>query len=112
MNVAQFLDDVAYDLGRAGITASQLDTLEFAESGRDINVKACKVPRAPYPTLEDILDRIGRHCLREGITTEQLCFITFFQERADLEFFANTGEATIQSYPVERSTLKQLTLNV
>jgi hypothetical protein len=112
MNVAQFLDDLAYDLGRAGIAASQLDTLEFAESGRDINVKACKASRAPYPTLEDILDRIGRHCLREGITTEQLRCITFFQERADLEFIANTGEARIQSCAVERSTLKQLTLNV
>ena len=89
-----------------------MDTLEFAESGRDITVKACKVPRAPYPTLEDILDRIGRHCLREGITTKQLCFITFSQEKAYLEFIANTGEARIQSYPVERSTLKQLTLNV
>ena len=95
MNVAQFLDDVAYDLGRVGIAASQLDTLEFAESGRNINVKACKVPRAPYPTLEDILDQIGRQCLREGITTEQLRCITFFQETADIEFIGNSGEARI-----------------
>jgi hypothetical protein len=112
MNVAQFLDDVAYDLGRAGIAACQLDTLEFAESGRDIIVKACKASRAPYPTLEDILDQIGRQCLRERITTEQLRCITFFQERTDLEFITSTGEARIQSCAVERSTLKQLTLNV
>ena len=111
MNVAQFLDDVAYDLGRAGIAASRLDTLEFADSGRDINVKICKA-REPYPTLEDILDQIGRQCLRKGITTEQLRCITFFQERADIEFIANSGEARIQSCAVERSTLEQLTLNV
>jgi hypothetical protein len=104
MNVAQFLDDVAYDLGRVGIAASQLDTLEFAESGRDINVKACRVPRAPYPTLEDILDQIGRQCLREGITTEQLRCITFFQERADIEFIANSGEARSRSCAVKQST--------
>ena len=112
MNVAQFLDDVAYDLGRAGIAASQLDTLEFAESGRDINVKACKAPRASYPPLEDILDQIGRQCLGEGITTEQLRCITFFQERADIEFIASSGEARIRSCAVEQSTLEQLTLNV
>ena len=112
MNVAQFLDDVAYDLGRAGIAASQLDTLEFAESGRDINVKACKAPRASYPTLEEILDQIGRQCLGEGITTEQLRCITFFQERADIEFIASSGEARIRSCAVEQSTLEQLTLNV
>jgi hypothetical protein len=112
MNVAQFLDDIAYDLGRAGIAASQLDTLEFAEGGRDINVKVCKAPREPYPTLEDILDQIGRQCLGERITAEQLRCITFFQERADIEFIASSGEARIQSCAVERSILEQLTLNV
>ena len=112
MNVAQFLDDVAYDLGRAGIAASQLDILEFAENGRDINVKACKAARVPYPTLEGILHQIGRRCLREGITTEQLRCITFLQERTDLEFIASSGEARIESCAVEPPTLEQRTLNV
>ena len=107
MDVMQFLDDVAYDLTRAGIAASQLVALEFAEGGRDINVKACKTPHAPHSNLKDILDRIGRHCQREGITAEQLRCIIFFQESADIQFIANTGEAKIQSCPVE-----QLTRNV
>jgi hypothetical protein len=111
MDVAQFLDDVAYDLGRAGIAASQLLTLTFAEGGRDIDVKACKTPRAPYPTLEDVLEQIGRQCLRQGITAEQLRCIAFFPERADLHFIANTGEAKIQRCAVEHLTLKQPTLN-
>jgi hypothetical protein len=107
MDMAQFLDDVADDLVRAGLAAHQLVALEFAESGRDINVKACKTPReVPYPKLEHILDEIGRYCLREGITVEQLRCITFFQERADLQFIANTGETKIQSCPVEPLALK------
>lgn len=105
MNVAEFLDDVAYDLARAGFAARQLVALEFAESGRDINVKARKSQNhMQYPNLQDIFDEIGRKCLTQGIDAEHLRRITFFEEKVSLQFMGKTGQAEICSFPIDLPT--------
>jgi hypothetical protein len=68
-------------------------------AGADGFVSAAHVP---HPKLEDILGQVGRHRLREGITAQQLRGIIFFQESADIEFIADTGEVKIQSCHVEQ----------
>jgi hypothetical protein len=79
--------------------------VEFAESGRDINVRARKsAGYMRYPDLQDILDKIGRKCLAHGFDAEQLRRITFFQEKVNVQFVGKAGQAETYTFPVDLPT--------
>lgn len=101
MDVAQFLNDVAGDLVKAGVHSRRLSALAFEADGMDIAVRTARTEHVEtYPPLGDILDRVGRHCLAEGIAVEQLRQITFLDEEINLEVASRHGQPAIHSYLV------------
>ena len=102
MDIAEYLRDLASDLARSPISASELVALVFEANGRDIDVRTkAKAHPSSYPALREMLGVIGASCAKEGITVSQLRRITFADWHVILEFMGKDEKSATRSYSIE-----------
>ena len=102
MDIAEYLRDLASDLARSPISASELVALVFEANGRDIDVRTKpKAHPSSYPALREMLGVIGASCAKEGITVSQLRRITFADWHVIVEFMGKDERPATRSYSIE-----------
>lgn len=102
VDAGEYLRDLADDLARSPIAASELVALVFEANGRDIDVRTKpKAHPSSYPPLREMLDMIGTGCVKEGITISQLRRITFGDRQVTVEFAGKDGRSVTRRYLIE-----------
>jgi hypothetical protein len=102
MDTAEYLRELAEDLGRSAIVPSELVALVFEANGLDIDVRTRrKAHPSSYPPLRDMLGGIGTICVKDGIAVSQLRRITFADREVIVEFAATADRAETHSYSID-----------
>jgi hypothetical protein len=53
-----------------------------------------------YPDLSEVLGKIGRDCVADGIGVRQLRRIAFFEQEVNLEWITAAGKREVHNYPI------------
>lgn len=101
MDTAEYLRDLAADLARGAISASELVALVFEANGLDVQViTKRKAHPSSYPALEDMLSVIGSNCVDEGIAVSQLRRIVFADQHVTVEFQGQGQRPETRGYSI------------
>jgi hypothetical protein len=94
-------DHLETELRRRATGARDLLTITFRTHDEQVVVVTRKEPLPErYPRLAEILDDIGRTCRDEGIGTEQLRRISFFEDEVNLETRDRHGRRDVFTWPI------------
>lgn len=104
-DAAEFLNAICESLSARGTSSRELVALEFDVQSANVKVLTrSKWHVEGYPELPEVLGKIGRDCVEDGINVRQLRKITFFEDEVAFEWMTAEGQREVYNYPL-RPTL-------
>ena len=104
-DAAEFLNAICGTLSAGGTSSRELVALEFdARTGNIKVLTRSKWYVEGYPELPEVLGKIGRDCVEDGINVRQLRRITFFEHEVAFEWITAEAQREIYNCPL-RPTL-------
>ena len=104
-DAAEFLNAICESLSARGTSSRELVALEFDVQTGNIKVLTrSKWHVEGYPELPEVLGKIGRDCVENGINVHQLRTISFFVDKVAFEWMTAEGQREVFNYPL-RPTL-------